>query len=139
MLDIDIIRRHAQFSGNDLGKGRFMSLSLRLHSNSGQYLARGMNANLTTIDHLNACDIKVLARTSTDDLGEGRDANAHQLTTCTLFGLLAAQSFVVYVLHCQLQSALIVAAIVRPVEGRTIGESLWFDEVLQTQLRRVFP
>src|SRR5438105_13464174 len=111
MLNIDIIRRHAQFGANDLGKGCLVSLALRLHSNTGQNLARGMDANLTAIEHLNTRDIEVLARPGADDLGEGRDANTHQFTTRTLLSLLAAQPFVVYVLHCQLQSTLIVPAI----------------------------
>src|SRR5947209_20239845 len=115
MLDIDIIRRHAQFGANDLGKGCLVSLALRLHTNTGQNLARGMDAYLTAIEHLNTRDIEVLARSSPDDLGEGRDANAHQFTTRTLFGLLATQPFVVYILHRQQQSALVVPAIVCPV------------------------
>ena len=65
-----------------------MSLSLCLHSNAGEYLAGGMNANLTAIEHLDTGNIEMLPRTSTDDLGKGRDTNAHQFASGTLLRLL---------------------------------------------------
>src|SRR6266849_499334 len=130
MLDIHIIGRHAQFCGDDLGKGRLMPLTLRLHTYTREYLARGMDANLTAIEHLSTCDVEVLAGTSTHYFSKGRDADAHQFTTCPLFGLFAAEPFVVHILHRQAQCGLIIATIVGPVQSRTIGESLWFDEVL---------
>ncbi len=70
MLNIDIIRRHTQFGGDDLRKGRLVSLALRLHTYAGQRFAGRMHANLAAIEHLNASDIEMLARPGTNNLGE---------------------------------------------------------------------
>ena len=77
MLDIDIIGRHAQFGPDDLGEGRFMSLALRLHADARNRLAGWMHTNLAAIEHLDTCDIEVLAGASADDLGEAGDTDAH--------------------------------------------------------------
>src|SRR5260221_430047 len=130
MLDIDIVRRHPEFCGDDLRKGRFMSLPLRLHADAGENLAGGMDANLAAIEHLNACNVEMFVGASAHDLRKGGDADAHQFTTRTLFGLLAAQPLVVYILHGQPECSFIVATIKCPVQGRTIGEGFGLDEVL---------
>src|SRR5579863_5431028 len=115
-----------------------MPLPLRLHSDTRQRLASRMYPYLTTVEHLNTSNIKMLARASADNFCEAGDTDAHQFALCTLLKLLAAQPFVVYVLHCQPQCTLVVTAIECPVERGTIGESLWLNEVLQTQLCWVF-
>src|SRR5579884_489852 len=102
MLDIDIVRRHTKFGGDDLREGRFVPLALRLHADAGQRFAGRMHANLAAIEHLNARDIKMLARAGPNDFGETGDADAHQLTTGALLRLFAAQSLVIYILHRQM-------------------------------------
>src|SRR5579885_1572867 len=58
MLDIHIIRRHAEFGGYYLGEGGFMALPLRLHADTRQHFTRWMHSNLAAIKHLNACNIE---------------------------------------------------------------------------------
>ena len=89
MLDINIVWRHTQFGSDNLRKGRFMPLPLRLHPNTCQRFARRVNSNLTAIEHLNTCDIEVLPRTSSDNLGEARDTDSHQFSSRPLLSLLA--------------------------------------------------
>src|SRR5260370_13844950 len=107
-----------------------MSLTLRLHANARQDLTGGVHPNLAAIKNLDTSYIEVLARASADDLGEAGEADAHQFTPCPFLCLLAAQPLVVYILHGQPECSFIVATIVCPVQGRTIGEGFGLDEVL---------
>ena len=70
MLDIDIVWRHTQFGSDNLRKGRFMSLPLRLYANACQDFSGRMHTNLAAIKHLKASDIEVLSRTSANNLSE---------------------------------------------------------------------
>jgi len=65
-----------------------------------------------------------------DDLGEARDADAHQLPSLALLRLLAPQIGVADRVHGLVQGARIVAAVVLPAERRLVGELLRLDEVL---------
>ena len=60
-----------------------------------------MHTNLAAIEHLDTCDIEVLAGAGADDLGEAGDADAHQFAARALLRLLAPQPLVVHVLHGQ--------------------------------------
>ena len=78
-----------------------------------------------------------------DDLGEERDADAHDvaglaaLERRALRRLLLAQLGVFRALHRLLHGGVIVAGIVFPAQRRVIRELLRLDEVLQPQLRRI--
>ena len=115
-----------------------MAVSLVLYPNTRQRFAGRMNADLAAIEHLDAHNIEMLARTSADNLRKGGDADAHEFTACPLFCLFAAQSFVAYILHCQPQRTFIVATIVGPVQSGAIWEGFRLNKVLQAQVCRVF-
>src|SRR5438874_9510448 len=107
-----------------------MSLSLCLYADACECLAGGMNANLTAIEHLNTSNIEMFPRTSTDDLGKGRDTNTHQFASGTLLCLLTAEFLIAYILHCQPQRTFIIATIVGPVQSGAIWEGFGLNEVL---------
>ena len=132
MLDVDIVRRHAQFSPNDLRERCLVPLSLRLHADTRDRLAGRVHANFAAIEHLDTRDIEMLAGTSADDLSEGGMPMPISSPRARFSDLLASQSLVVHVLHRQSESPFIVAAVIRPVESRTIGERFRFDEILKT-------
>src|SRR5260370_40584451 len=98
-----------------------MSLTLRLHANARQDLTRGVHPNLAAIKHLDTSYIEVFARARADDLGEARDADAHQFTPCPSLCLLAAHPLVVYILHGQPECSFLRATIACAVPGRTTG------------------
>src|SRR5437764_11134105 len=108
MLNINIIRRHTQFSSDDLRKCSFMSLPLCLHPNSSQRFTCRMHTNLTTIKHLNASNIEVLTGTCANDLGEARDTDTHQFSPRSLLSLLTTYGLVIHILHFQLQRCCVV-------------------------------
>ena len=83
--------RDAQLLGDDLGVRRLVALALRLGAEAGDRLAGRMDADLARVEHLDAEDVEVVRRAGADDLGEARDADAHQLAARALLGLLLAQ------------------------------------------------
>ena len=79
----------------------------------------------------------MLGRAGADDLGEARDADAHELALGALLDLLPPQAGVVDHVHGLLQRAPIVPAVVLPAQRRLVGELLGLDEVLHPELGRV--
>jgi hypothetical protein len=49
-----------------------------------------MHADLARVEHLEAEDVEVLRRSGADDLGEARDADAHELAVLAFLLLLFA-------------------------------------------------
>ena len=68
-----------------------MSLSLALGSHAANRFARGMDADLGAVKHLNAQNVKGMRRTRADDFREAGNADAHQLALFAFFLLLFAQ------------------------------------------------
>ena len=116
LLHLDVSHRDPQLLSKDLGVGRLVPLPLRFRAKARHHLARGMDADLATIEHFNSQDIEVLGRTSPDDLGEARNPNAHQLAPLPLGGLLPAQLSIPDLVHGEIEGPSIVAAIVFPAE-----------------------
>ena len=79
----------------------------------------------------------MLRRSGTDDLGEGREADAHQLAASALLGLLLQQRLVADRLERLVERLVIVAAVVGESECGAVGELLFLHEVLPPQLHRV--
>ena len=71
-----------------------MALALRFVPGAHDARARRMDADLGAVEHLDAEDVEVLPRPGAHDLGEGRDADAHQLASRALLGLLFQQRVV---------------------------------------------
>src|SRR4030095_12878232 len=90
---------NAQLLGKDLRIGRLVTLPLRLGSESRDVLARRMNANLAGVEHLQSQDVEVLGGAGPHDLGEARDADAHQLAPLPLLRLLAPELSVADAVH----------------------------------------
>ena len=91
-LDGHIGGGDAQFFGDDLGVGGFVSLALAFGSHTAHRLAGGMDANLGAVEHLDAGDIEGVRRSGTDDFDETGDTDAHQLTACAFLLLLFASA-----------------------------------------------
>ena len=72
-----------------------------------------------------------------DDLGERRDADAHQLAALALLDLLPPQPVVVDELHRLLEGRRVVARVVLPAGRRLVRELVGLDEVVHPQLGRV--
>jgi hypothetical protein len=102
-----------------------------------------MNPDFRTVEHGDTENVAVLGRAGTDDLGEERDADAHDLAGFAalegfLLGLLfLAQLAVADGVHRLLHGGVIVAAVVFPAKRRLVRELLRLDEVLHAQIRRV--
>src|SRR5437763_966221 len=94
-------------------------------------------AALAGVEHLEAQDVEVLRRPCADDLGEARDANAHELTLGALRSLLLAELGITDLVHRELERAAIVARVVLPPKRRGVREGRRRDEVLHPQLGRV--
>src|SRR5262249_8289760 len=114
-----------------------MSLPLRFRAEARNDLAGGMDTDLTTIKHLQAQNVKMLRRPSSNDLREARNPNPHQLAPLPLFGLLPAQFGVADLVHGEIEGATIVAAVVFPAEGRGVGKTLGRNKILFAQLGRI--
>ncbi len=95
-LDLDVIGRDAEFGGDDLRPGRLVALALALGAHAGDAGPGRVQPDLAAVEHGDAEDVAVLRRAGTDDLGEERDAEPHDLARLAaperlaLFGLLAA-------------------------------------------------
>ena len=137
LLDLDVRGGDAELLGDDLGVGRLVALALRLRAEARHRLAGRVDPQLAGVEHLDAEDVEVLGRPGADDLGEARDADAHELALLALLGLLLAQPRVVDHLHGLLQGRRVVAAVVLPAERRVVRELVRRDEVLHPQLGRV--
>src|SRR5262245_42264177 len=116
-----------------------MTLSLRLGAKASQHFASRMHANLGAVKHLDTEDIEMFGWTSTYDLGETADANAHQFTTSTFLSLFFAEGVIADPFHRQLQGAGVVAAVVLPVQRRLVRKLLRLNEVLQPKLCWIHP
>ena len=79
----------------------------------------------------------MLRRSGTDHLGEGREADPHQLAAGALLGLLLQQRLVADRLERLVERLVIVAAVVGESECGSVGELLFLHEVLPPQLHRV--
>ena len=134
LLDLDVLGRDAELLGQDLSVGGLVPLALRLGAEASDGLAGGVDPDLAAVEHLEAQDVEVLGRAGAHDLGEARDADAHQLSSLTLLGLLAPQIGVADRVHGLAQGACVVAAVVLPAERRLVGELLRLDEVLHAEL-----
>ena len=128
----------AQLFGDDLGVGGFVALPLTLRAEAGDGLAGGVDTNLARVEHLDAEDVKRVRRAGADDLGEGRDADAHQFAARPLLGLLFAQVPIADHIHRFLECGVIIAAVVFPTERRLVRELPRLDEVLHAEVCRVF-
>src|SRR5262249_40613964 len=120
-FDLNISHRDPQLLGEDLSVGRLVPLPLRFRPEARNNLARGMDRDLATIEHLDAQDIEVLGRTSPDDLREARNTYAHQLAPLPLFGLFPSQCGVADLVHGEIEGTTIVAAVVFPTESGGVG------------------
>ena len=69
-----------QLLGEYLRVGGLVALPLRLGAEAGGRLAGGMDPDLARVEHLEAEDVEGPGRPGADDLGEARDADAHQPT-----------------------------------------------------------
>ena len=99
----DVRRRDAELLGDDLRVGGLVSLPLRLRAEARDRLAGRDGRGSRRVEHLDAEDVEVLRRPGADDLGEARDADAHQLAALALLGLLLSQLGVADHLHRLLQ------------------------------------
>ena len=79
LLDGDVVGDEPELGRDDLGVGGFVALALRLGAEARDHTAGGMNADLGGVEHRDAEDVAVARRPGTDDLGEERNADAHQL------------------------------------------------------------
>ena len=137
LLDLDQLGRDADLGRQDLGVGGLVRLALALGAEPRDRAAGGMDPDLAGIEHADAQDVAVAGRPGADDLGEERDADAHQLAPRPLLRLLPAQALVADGGHGLAHGRRIVAGVVLPAERRLIRELRRLDEVLQPQLGRV--
>src|SRR5262249_56706222 len=112
LLDFDVRRRDAELLGDDLCVGRLVSLTLRLGAEPRGGLPGRVDADLARVEHLDAEDVELLRRPGADDLGEARDADAHQLAAVALLRLLLSEAGIADLVHRLAQRAGIVAAVV---------------------------
>ena len=145
VLDLDVVGRQPELGRDDLGVGRLVALPLRLGAEPANPAAGRMDADLGAVEHGDAEDVAGARRAGADDLGEERDADAHQLARLAapegvlLRLLLRAQFLVVDRLHRLVHGGVIVAGIVFPAHRRGVGELLAPDQVLHAELGRVQP
>src|SRR5262249_16951898 len=94
VFDLDVADREAELLGDDLRERRLVALALRLHTDSREYLARWMDADLARVEHLQAEDVEIVGRACPDNFRERADADAHQFAALALLLLFTAQPFV---------------------------------------------
>src|SRR3989449_1842729 len=116
LFDLDVFRGNAELLGQDLSVRRLVALALRLRPEARDRLARRVDTDLTGVEHLESEDVEVLRGPGADDLGEARDADAHQFAALALLGLLALQLGVADAIHRLLERRAVVAAVVFPPE-----------------------
>ena len=137
MNNVDVLWRNASLLGDDLGEGRLVALTLRLNREPNHGLTGWVDAKFATIGHTETQDVHVLTRTCTHSFGKERDANAHQLATFALFGLLLAEFVVAGHLHSLAHCWLVVARVIDPTGLRFIRELIGLNEVLESEFGRV--
>src|SRR5262249_43928682 len=137
LFDLNISYRDPQLLGEDLRVGCLVPLPLRFRPEARNDLARRMDADLATIEHLDAQNIEVLRRTGPDDLSEARNTYTHQFAPLPLSGLLPAQLGVADLVHGQIEGAAIVAAVIFPTESGGVGKTFGLDEILFAELGRI--
>ena len=99
-----------------------------------------MYTNFRGIEHGNAQDVAIARGTGTDNFGEERHAQPHDLTRLAtpegfaLLHLLLAERHVVGALHHLAHRGVVITGIVLPPERGVIRELLAPDEILQAQL-----
>ena len=106
-----------------------MSLALRLHAQTHRGLAGGVYADLAGVEHLDAEDVEVLARSGADDLRERGDADAHELALLAFLELLLPETGVVDLVHRELERRAVVTAVVLPAQRGRVREFVRLDEV----------
>src|SRR5262245_31741066 len=84
LFDLDITSGDAKFLGDDLRVRRLVALTLALGAETRNRLARRVHANFGRVEHLQPENVEVARRTGTDDFGETRNADAHQLAALAL-------------------------------------------------------
>jgi len=114
-----------------------VTLALRLRAKAGDGLARGMDAQLAAVEHLDAEDVEVPRGARPHDLREAADADAHQLAPGAPLGLLAAQLLVADQVHRLAQRGRVVATVVLPAQRRLIGKLVRLNEIPEAQFGRI--
>ena len=114
-----------------------MPLALRLGAGADDAGAGRMDPDLGAVEHLDAEDVEVLRRSGADHLGEGREADAHQLAAGALLRLLLQERRVADLLERDVERLVIVAAVVGEPERRRVRELILPDEVLLPQFHGV--
>src|SRR3569623_1207743 len=127
--------RQTQFRGDDLRISGRMALTLRDRAHACDGAAGGVDTDLATVEHADAEDVAVLARAGADDLGEGADANAHQLAALALLRLFFAQALIAHRLQHLLERSGVIAAVVLPAERAVIRHLFRLDEVAYADFR----
>src|SRR6267378_5071606 len=99
-LTVNVPGWNAQLLGDDLRVRGLVPLALRLGAEPRHRLARGMDPDLAGVEHLQAEDVELLARPRPDDLGEARDADAHQLADRKSTRLNSSHVEISYAVFC---------------------------------------
>src|SRR5690242_8533989 len=134
VLDGDVLDGQAQLFGDDLGEGGLVALALGLHADAHDGRAGGVDADLSAVEHLDAQDVEGIRGAGADDLGEGGDADAHQLAAGALLGLLAAQRGVADLVERFLERGGVVAGVVFPAGGGLVRKGVRRDEVFHADV-----
>src|SRR6185312_13244102 len=112
VFDLDVAHREAELLGDDLGERRLVPLALRLDADPGEDLTGRVYTDLAGIEHLQPEDVEVVRWARANDLGKAADADAHELATGTLFGLLLAQVVVADQVERLLERTAVVTRVV---------------------------
>src|SRR4030095_10194877 len=134
LLDLNLVRREAQFGRDDLRVGGGMALALTHRAEPRDGAAGRIDADVAAVEQADPEDVARLVRSGADDLGEGRDADPHQFALLAFLRLLLAQSLVIDGLEHLVERRMIVAAVERPAQRRRIRKLLGLDEVAAPDL-----
>src|SRR5215208_5385018 len=137
VMDVHVLRGDPQLAGDDLGEGGLVSLSLALHPDLQDGLTRRVDTQFGAVEHLEAGYVALLLGTRAHDLGEGRDADAHDPALLASLFLLLQERRVVGDPERLIQGCVVVTPVVGPAHHRFVGLLLRGDEVLAAQLDRV--
>ncbi len=114
-----------------------MPLPLGLGAGADDARSSGVNANLGAVEHLDAENVEVLRRPGADDLGEGGEADSHQLALRSFLGLLLQKRLIADLLERHVERAVVVTAVVGEPECRGIRELILPHEVLAPEFHRI--
>ena len=95
----NVIRGNPELFCDDLRVSSLVPLSLRFGTEPSDDLSRGMNPDFCTVEHFQSEDIKVVRRSSSDDLSKAADADPHELALLALLFLLLSQVIVANPVH----------------------------------------